>query len=92
MIAEMTAEELESNCPTYVALKVKDIAVAKAKLGEKFTRVEVDEEEYIRIYDAVSAEDVVEYLYNELHIAVTEIKTKKISLEEYYVDLMKEAR
>ena len=92
MIAEMTAEELNSNCRTYVALKAKDTATAKASLERKYSRVETDEEGYIRIYDAVKAEEVVVYLYNELHIAVTEIKTNKIGLEEYYVDLMKEGR
>ncbi len=92
MIAEMTAEELNNNCRTYVALKTKDIAAAQAILERKYSRVEKDEEDYIRIYDAVKAEEVVSYLYNELNIAVTEIKTNKINLEEYYIDLMKEGR
>ena len=91
MIAEMTAEELNANCRTYVALKANDMAAATAVLERKYSRVE-REEEYIRIYDAVKAEEVVSYLYNELHIAVTEIKTNKIGLEEYYIDLMKEGR
>ncbi len=92
MIAEMTAEELNANCRTYVALKAKDMTTAKAILERKYARVETDEEDYIRIYDAVKAEDVVDYLYSELHIAVTEIKTSKIGLEEYYIDLMKEGK
>ncbi len=90
MIAEMTAEELNANCRTYVALKAKDMTSARAALEREYSRVETDEEGYIRIYDAVKSEDVVDYLYNELHIAVTEIKTSKIGLEEYYIDLMKE--
>ncbi|MDE7165355.1 MAG: ATP-binding cassette domain-containing protein [Clostridiales bacterium] len=92
MIAEMTAEELNANCRTYVELKAKDMAATKAVLERKYTRVETDEEEYIRIYDGVKAEEVVDYMYNELRIAVTEIKTSKIGLEEYYIDLMKEGR
>ncbi|MDE7167982.1 MAG: ATP-binding cassette domain-containing protein [Clostridia bacterium] len=92
MIAEMTAEELNANCPTFVALKAKDTATAKAALERKYSRVETDEEGYIRIYDGVKAEEVVSYLYNGLNIAVTEIKTNKIGLEEYYIDLMKEGR
>ena len=92
MIAEMTAEELNANCPTYVALKVKDIAVAKETLKQKYARVEVDEEEYIRIYDTMKAEEVVDFLYKQLGIAVEEIKTSKIGLEEYYIDLMKEGK
>ncbi|MDE6442522.1 MAG: ATP-binding cassette domain-containing protein [Clostridia bacterium] len=92
MIAEMTAEELNANCRTYVALKAKNMEEARAVLERRYARVETDEEEYIRIYDAVKAENVVSYLYNELNIAVTEIKTSKIGLEEYYIDLMKEGR
>ena len=92
MIAEMTAEELNANCRTYVALKTKNQEMTKALLERKYSRVETDEEEYIRIYDAVKAEEVVSYLYKELSIAVTEIKTNKIGLEEYYIDLMKEGR
>ena len=88
MIAEMTAEELDNNCRTYVALKAKDINVVKVLLADKYTRVELDESEYVRIYDNVQSEDVVAYLYNEHGIAVTEIKTSKIGLEEYYIDLM----
>lgn len=92
MIAEMTAEELEANCRTYVALQTKNTETTKALLERKYSRVETDENEYIRIYDDVKAEEVVSYLYNELNIFVTEIKTAKIGLEEYYIDLMKEGR
>lgn len=92
MIAEMTAEELNRNCPTYVALKAKDIAMVKEILERKYKRVEMDEEEYIRIYDTIKAEEVVDYLYNEFHVTVTEIKTSKIGLEEYYIDLMREGK
>ncbi|MDE6200687.1 MAG: ATP-binding cassette domain-containing protein [Clostridiales bacterium] len=92
MIAEMTAEELNANCRTYVALKAKDMTTAMAALERKYSRVETDEEDYIRIYAAVKAEEVVDYLYNEHRIAVTEIKTSKIGLEEYYIDLMREGR
>ncbi|MDE6414336.1 MAG: ATP-binding cassette domain-containing protein [Anaeroplasmataceae bacterium] len=90
MIAEMTAEELNASCPTYVALKTKDLENTKTLLERKYSRVEIDENEYIRIYDTVQAEEVVESLYKEHKIVITEIKTNKISLEEYYIDLMKE--
>ncbi|MDE6029712.1 MAG: ATP-binding cassette domain-containing protein [Clostridiales bacterium] len=91
MIAEMTAEELNANCRTYIALKVQNTESAKAQLGRKYRRIETDEDEYVRIYDGVTAEEVVDYLYGN-GIVVTEIKTRKIGLEEYYVDLMKEGR
>lgn len=87
MIKEMTAEELDKGCRTYIALKTKDQNKAKALLSCKYLRVEEDEAEYLRIYDEVSAEEIVMYLY-ENSILVSEIKTSKISLEEYYIDLM----
>ncbi len=91
MIAEMTAEELDAGCRTYIALKCDDMNRAKYILGVKYTRVEEDEEGCIRIYDETKAEDAVTYLY-ENGIIITEVKTDKISLEEYYIDLMKGER
>ena len=87
MIKEMTAAELEADCRTYVALQVKDMSRAKAILSCKYSRVEEDEAGYIRVYDAVSPEEIVTYLY-ENGIVITEIGTDKIGLEEYYIDLM----
>ena len=87
MIKEMTAAELEADCRTYVALQAKDMSRVKAILSCKYSRVEEDEAGYIRVYDAVSPEVIVSYLY-ENGIIITEIGTSKIGLEEYYIDLM----
>ena len=89
MIKEMTAEELDADCPTYIALKTKDIDDTKRILNKEYSRVEIDESGYIRVYDDVTPEDIVTYLYKN-EVLVSEIKTDKISLEEYYIDLMKE--
>lgn len=86
MIKEMTAEELENNCPTYVALKTSDMAKTKSVLEKKFARVN-EENEYIRVFDNVKAVDVVNFLYTQ-NIVASEVKTDKISLEEYYINLM----
>ena len=90
MIKEMTAEELDADCRTYVALKTKHMERAKKLLSYKYDRV-VEENEYIRVYDAESPEEIVTYLY-ENNLLISEIKTAKIGLEEYYIDLMKEDR
>ncbi|MBQ6946096.1 MAG: ATP-binding cassette domain-containing protein [Ruminococcus sp.] len=87
MIKEMTAAELEADCRTYVALQAKDMSRVKAILSCKYSRVEEYEAGYIRVYDAVSPEVIVSYLY-ENGIIITEIGTSKIGLEEYYIDLM----
>ena len=89
MLKEMTAEELEAGCRTYVALQAKELNRAKAILACKYSRVEEDESGYIRVYDAESPEAIVTHLY-ENGILISEIKTDKIGLEEYYIDLMNE--
>ncbi len=88
MIVEMTADELDAGCRTYIALQCGDMSRAKFVLVSKYSRVEEDEAGYLRIYDEVATEDVVTHLY-ENGITVTEVGTDKISLEEYYIDLMK---
>ncbi len=87
MIAQMTASELWANCRTYVAFQAKDRDKAKAVLSMRYSRVEEDESGFIRVYDNVTPEEIVKQLYNE-GIIVSELKTDKISLEEYYIDLM----
>lgn len=89
MIKEMTAEELDASCRTYVAIQTADMNRTKSLLGCKYSRVEEDEAGYIRVYDMTTPEEIVAYLY-ENDICVTEIMADKIGLEEYYIDLMKE--
>lgn len=89
MIKEMTADELDASCRTYVAIQTADMNRTKSLLGCKYSRVEEDEAGYIRVYDMTTPEEIVAYLY-ENGICVTEIMADKIGLEEYYIDLMKE--
>ncbi len=91
LIKEMTASELDESCPNFIALKSDEMSKTKNLLGCKYSRVIEDEAEYIRVYDMVSPEEIVTYLY-ENGICVTEIKQEKIGLEEYYTDLMKEGK
>ncbi len=87
MIKEMTASQFEQECRTYVALKAKEHSKAKTILGSKYNRIEEDENGYIRIYDITQPEDVVNYLYSQ-NIIINEIKKDKVSLEEYYTDII----
>ena len=91
MLCEMTAAELEASCRTYIALQAKDMKRTQMVLSTKYSRVEKDEAGYLRVYDLVTPEEVVNYLYGN-NILVSEIKTDKIGLEEYYIDLMKGGR
>jgi len=89
MLVEMTSEELENSCPTFVALQTKEMEKTIDVLKKKYNRVETDEEKTtIRVYEAKNPEEVVLYLYKN-DIIVNEIKTDKIGLEEYYINLMK---
>lgn len=87
MVMEMTADELEDKCPTYIAIHTRNMNKTKKLLADKYSRVE--ETEYLRVYDTECPEDIVTYLY-ENGILIDEIKTEKIGLEEYYIELMKE--
>jgi len=59
-------------------------------LLQKYDKVNLDtEKEMVRVYDNTTPESIVEFLYNK-NIIVTEIKTDKIGLEEYYINLMNE--
>lgn len=89
MVKEMTAQELEASCRTYIALKTGDMARTKRLLQSRYAHVEADEGGYLRIYDIVPSQEVVRFLY-ENEIVTGEIKSAKINLEEYYIDLMRE--
>ena len=89
MLTEMTAVRLDASCRTYVALRAKDQDKAKRLLGRMHARIEEDALGWLRVYDDAKPEDVVGALYDG-GIVVSEIKTAKIGLEEYYMDLMKE--
>ena len=91
MLCEMTAEELDASCRTYIALQAADMSRSKTLLGCKYSRVEEDEAGYLRVYDTATPEEIVSYLYKN-GVYITEIKTQKIGLEEYYIDLMKGGR
>ena len=88
MIVEMTAEQLEKSCPTFISIGVAKKEQTKSILANRYSRVEQDENGFIRVYDKTSPEEIVSYLY-ENGIIINQIKKDKINLEEYYIDLMK---
>ncbi|MCD7728830.1 MAG: ATP-binding cassette domain-containing protein [Clostridia bacterium] len=91
MIKEMTAQELENDCRTYISLKSDDMQNTKNILLQKYSQV-TEENGLIRIYDGVNPETVTSYLYQK-GILLSEICEQKIGLEEYYTDIsQKEAQ
>ncbi|MBQ8160317.1 MAG: ATP-binding cassette domain-containing protein [Clostridia bacterium] len=87
MVREMTAEELEEDCPTYIALRSGEGSGTRLLLKGKYDRVEEEEDGTIRVYGDARPEDVASFLY-EKGVTVREIWTARIGLEEYYIDLM----
>ncbi len=87
MLREMTAAQLDADCPRYIALQAGGAGRAKELLAARYSRVEGDGKGELRVYDKVEPEEVVRYLYGS-GILVTGIETRKISLEEYYTKLM----
>lgn len=91
MLCEMTSDALARECRTYIALRSADMEQTEALLRRNYVRVQTDEAGYLRIYDAVTSEDVVRYLYG-CGVCVSEIRCDRISLEEYYMDIMEGSR
>ncbi len=92
MIKEMTSEELDSSCPTFVSIKTANLEKTLKVLNEKYQKVELDgEKDLLRVYDNVSSDDVAKYLFKQ-KIIVTELQTSKIGLEEFYINLMGESK
>lgn len=91
MLCQLSAEELDARCRSYVALRTGDMHRTKMLLERRYARVETDETDRLRVYDAACAEEAVRYLY-ENGILVSEVKTDKIGLEEFYIDLMNGGR
>ncbi len=88
MIAELSAEEMDSRAETFISLKCINILSAKERLIEKYSDVRFDGEE-IRVYDNVHTEEIVDILMSGGYI-ISEIKKNKIGLLEYYIELMSE--
>ena len=88
MIMEISAKEMDARAQVFVSLKTKDMANAKTVLSQKYADVRLDGD-YIRVYDVENTAEVVDTLMRNAHV-VSELKKKKIGLEEYYIELMSE--
>ena len=86
MIAELSASEMEGRARAFVSLKTKDTDGAYSLLKAKYANVR-KEDEYLRVYDVDSSEEIVDYLMKNGHV-VGEISKNKVGLTEYYIELM----
>ncbi len=90
MLREMSAAELDASCRTYTTVRTHDQQRAQAILTARGLRTETDESGALRVFDT-APEEVAARLYAD-NLLVSEIAGAKISLEEYYTDLMQEGR
>ena len=82
MIREMTAEELDADCPRFVALKASDMKKTLSLLRAEFIRVEGDEaREYIRVYDVKKPETHKAKMNEERERQITEANARREAAE-----------
>ena len=92
IIEEISAEELQGRCRKSINLKVDDINRAEAaikNLGVKDYKISPNGD--IKIYDAIKISDVVTCFTNK-EINILGINSAEESVEEYYLNLIKEAK
>ena len=81
MLREMTAAELEADCPVFVALRAENTELAAAILERRYPRVQTDGERgLVRVYGGVTPDEAARCLYQN-GVIVRELFTQKISLE-----------
>ena len=86
LIMELSANDMDSRSRMFISLKTKNMEKAFDVLKNKYDKVKL-EDDYLRVYDVESSEEIVEYLLKNKH-TVSEIKKNKVGLEEYYIELM----
>ena len=92
IIEEISAEELQSRCRKSINLKVDDVDKAESALKDLGV---VDCKIYpngdIKIYDNLKINDLVSY-FSKKEINILGINSAEESVEDYYLNLIKEAK
>jgi ABC-2 type transport system ATP-binding protein len=92
ILQEITAEELQRNCRKSINVKVADISLAEpvlTKLGIKEYKAYPNGD--IQIFDNVAINDLI-VAFNKDNVGVIGINSKEESVEDYYLNLMKEGK
>lgn len=92
IIQEISAEELQQKCRKSINIKVADISLAEPviqKLGIKEYKAYPNGD--IQIFDNVAINDLI-VAFNKENVGVIGINSKEESVEEYYLNLMKEGK
>ena len=92
LIEEITAQELKERCRKSLMVKVDDIEKAEKalkKLGLRDYKDSTNGE--VRIYDTVKIKDVV-FALDAAGVDISAINSSEGSVEDYYLNLVKEAK
>lgn len=92
LLEEISAEELQAKCRKSLTIKVDDPVKAEALLQEKgYNDLKVSTTGEVRIYDNVNIVDIVN-LIDKAGLNLLAIRSNDESVEDYYLDLVKEVR
>lgn len=90
LVEQLTAEELEDKCTSYLEIKVDNpkmlCAIIEEKLGYKNYKVMPGN--IIHLFEGIKDPEKVSRLAFENDIALKEIRQKMINLEDYYMSLV----
>ena len=86
LIAELSAEEMDSRAQVFVSLKTRDLAAAAHALRERYADVRITDGT-VRVYDESDTAAIVSHLMRHGQV-VSELSRNKIGLEEYYIEMM----
>ena len=92
LIEEITAEELQERCRKSLNIKVNDVAKAKKVLDEmKIKDYKISPNGDVKIFENVKISDMVLNL-NKDDVDIIAINSADESVEDYYLNLIKEAQ
>lgn len=92
LLEEISAEELQAKCRKSLTIKVNDPVKAEALLQEKgYNDLKVSTTGEVRIYDNVNIVGIVN-LIDKAGLDLLAIRSNDESVEDYYLDLVKEVR
>lgn len=92
IIKEISAEELQQQCRKMIDIKVADSVAAEKVLEElKLKDYKISSNGEIKVFDDVSVNDLISALAKN-SISVLSFNSSEESVEEYYLNLIKEAK
>lgn len=92
LVENMSAEELEKKCRTYISVKTNDIEKTAAILEQKagITKYKVIENNEIHIYERLRDIEFISETITDNNLIITKLNTEGENLEQYYLSKVAE--